>query len=73
MIEGVTAGNSYNSMQQRIRTQAKKLNLRVKISHDKNTNELYFKVITDDLDTPVVTTSNTNTKAKAKKNTDASA
>jgi hypothetical protein len=48
VIEGVTAGNSYNSMQQRIRTQGKKLGLRVKISHDKNTNELYFKALPAD-------------------------
>lgn len=63
MIEGVTSGNSYNSMQQRIRTQGKKLNLRVKISHDRNTNELHFKAF--HIDTAEVT--ETSTKAKSKK------
>jgi hypothetical protein len=60
VIEGVDAGNSYNSMQQRIRTQAKKLGLSVKISHDRNTSELYFKA-----SSPVDTA--TATKAKSKK------
>lgn len=65
VIEGVTAGNSYNSMQQRIRTQAKKLGLRVKITHDKTNNELFFKAMNDSVDTEV-----TSVKAKNKKNSD---
>lgn len=65
VIEGVTAGNSYNSMQQRIRTQGKKLNLRVKISHDRNTNELYFKALPADS----VSSDEVTAKPKAKKNT----
>lgn len=42
-IENVEAGNAYNSMQQRIRTQAKKHGLKVMISFDKSTNTLYYK------------------------------
>lgn len=70
VIEGVTSGNAYNSMQQRIRTQAKKLNFKVRISHDKNTNELYFKVVNESLDMPVATS--TSTKGKTKKSADSS-
>jgi len=42
-IENIEAGNAYNSMQQRIRTQAKKHNLKVMISFDKSNNTLYYK------------------------------
>lgn len=42
-IDNVEAGNAYNSMQQRIRTQAKKHNLKVMISFDKSNNTLYYK------------------------------
>jgi hypothetical protein len=42
-IENVEAGNAYNSMQQRIRTQAKKHGYRVAISFDKTNSVLYFK------------------------------
>ena len=42
-IEGIEAGNAYNSMQQRIRAQAKKLGYKVIIRFDKNENKLYFK------------------------------
>jgi len=42
-IENVEAGNVYNSMQQRIRTQAKKHNLKVMISFDKDNSTLYYK------------------------------
>lgn len=67
VIEGVSAGNSYNSMQQRIRTQAKKLNLRVKITHDKTNNELFFKAISEVSEETTATT-----KTKSKKSSDAS-
>lgn len=43
-IESVEAGKKYNSLQQRIRAQAKKLNLRVQIHFDAKTNTLYFRV-----------------------------
>ena len=42
-IDNVEAGNAYNSMQQRIRAQAKKLGYKVVIRFDKNENKLYFK------------------------------
>lgn len=63
VIEGVDHGNSYNSMQQRIRTQAKKLGLTVKISHDRNNSELYFKA-SRPADSVV------STKSKSKKSSD---
>lgn len=67
VIEGVTAGNSYNSMQQRIRTQAKKLGLRVKITHDKANNELFFKAMNDSVEIEVA-----SVKGKNKKTSDTS-
>lgn len=42
-IEGIEAGNAYNSMQQRIRAQAKKYGYKVTIRFDKDENKLYFK------------------------------
>jgi hypothetical protein len=42
-IGGIESGNAYNSMQQRIRAQAKKSNLKVVIRFDKDENNLYFK------------------------------
>lgn len=42
-IEGVEPGNAYNSMQQRIRAQAKKLNYKVIIRYDRDNGALYFK------------------------------
>lgn len=46
-IENVEAGKKYNSLQQRIRAQAKKLNLRVQIHFDARNNTLYFRVPSD--------------------------
>lgn len=43
-ISNIEFGNKYNSMQQRIRAQAKKLNLNVQIHFDKNNSTLYFRV-----------------------------
>ena len=42
MIENVEEGKKFNSLQQRIRAQAKKLELNVKIHFDKNTSSLYY-------------------------------
>jgi len=42
-IDGVDSGNAYNSMQQRIRAQAKKYGYKVTIRFDKDENKLYFK------------------------------
>ena len=41
-ISNIEFGNKYNSMQQRIRAQAKKLNLKVQIHFDKSDETLYF-------------------------------
>ena len=42
-ITGIKAGNAYNSMQQRIRAQAKKLNLGIVIRFDSKNETLYFQ------------------------------
>ena len=42
LISNIEFGNKYNSMQQRIRAQAKKLNLKVQIHFDKSNETLYF-------------------------------
>lgn len=45
-ILNVEEGKKFNSLQQRIRAQAKKLNLKVTIHYDRNTSSLFFKVPT---------------------------
>ena len=62
-IEGVPAGKKYNSMQQRIRAQAKKLNLNVQIHFDKVNETLYFRVPGKD-DAEVTITRNSSVKAR---------
>lgn len=42
-IQGVTKGKAYNSMQQRIRAQAKKLGYAIVIRFDAEESSLYFK------------------------------
>lgn len=42
-LDGVEQGKAYNSMQQRIRAQAKKLNFKVIIRFDADAEKLYFK------------------------------
>ena len=42
-IDNVLAGKPYNSMQQRIRAQAKKLNYKIIIRYDAESHKLYFK------------------------------
>jgi hypothetical protein len=42
-LTGITAGKAYNSMQQRIRAQAKKMNFKVVIRFDSQEEKLYFK------------------------------
>lgn len=42
-LSNIEAGKAYNSMQQRIRAQAKKLNYKVIIRFDAENNKLYFK------------------------------
>lgn len=53
-INGISKGNAYNSMQQRIRMQAKKMNLKATIRFDADNEVLYFKAesITDE--TPAI-------------------
>lgn len=54
-LSGIQPGKAYNSMQQRIRAQAKKLNLKVVIRFDADEQKLYFKA-----------TSNGNVKTEVK-------
>jgi len=44
-INNIEFGKKYNSMQQRIRAQAKRLNLNVQIHFDKTNSTLYFRVV----------------------------
>jgi hypothetical protein len=43
VISNVEQGKKFNSLQQRIRTQAKKMDIKVMIHFDKSTGELYYK------------------------------
>jgi hypothetical protein len=77
-LSGVQAGKAYNSMQQRIRAQAKKLNYKVIIRFDATEQKLYFKASKMSNATAPVNTSNdvktsdiksiktSNTKASSK-------
>src|SRR6056300_901402 len=49
-INGIDSVNAYNSMQQRIRAQAKKLDLKVTIRYEKDEANLYFKASHNGLD-----------------------
>lgn len=62
-IDNVLPGKPYNSMQQRIRAQAKKLNYKIIIRFDAESNKLYFKASRMGLDKTSV---NTDDSAKAK-------
>lgn len=42
-ISNIEEGKKFNSLQQRIRAQAKKLELKVTIHFDRNENKLYYK------------------------------
>lgn len=42
-LSGIEPGNAYNSMQQRIRAQAKRMGLKVTIRFDSDAGDLYFK------------------------------
>jgi len=54
-IEGVQAGKKYNSMQQRIRAQARKVNVSVEIHYNKDTETLYFRVpVSSEIETALV-------------------
>ena len=54
-ITAIEAGKKYNSMQQRIRAQARKLNLNVEIHYDKTNETLYFRVpVSSEIETALV-------------------
>lgn len=42
-LDGIEPGNAFNSMQQRIRAQAKKLGYKITIRYDSNGKVLFFK------------------------------
>ena len=69
-IKGIEKGKAYNSMQQRIRAQAKKLGYNIVIRFDSADNSLFFKA---SVDTKATASVNANevagVKAKAKTTT----
>lgn len=65
-IENVEAGNQYNSMQQRIRTQAKKFGLKVMISYDKENTTLYYKAANGPLEKVAVSKPETKATTASK-------
>jgi len=70
-LTGIEAGKAYNSMQQRIRAQAKKLNLKVVIRFDASEQKLYFKATSNGSTTNTVKASDvksikTTSKVSAK-------
>jgi hypothetical protein len=74
-ILNIEEGKKFNTMQQRIRAQAKKLNYKVMIHFSRQESALYFKVITNDTkksETSVaakeVKSVKTNAKTTAKSN-----
>jgi hypothetical protein len=67
-LDGIKAGNSYNSMQQRIRAQAKNLNLKVVVRYDAKNEALYFQASNSGNVKPVVKTDATSeSQVKSKK------
>ena len=66
-IKGVEKGKAYNSMQQRIRAQAKKLGYNIVIRFDAIEGSLFFKASLDTQDNASVTANEVaGVKAKAK-------
>lgn len=53
-ISDITKGNAYNSMQQRIRAQSKKMNLKVLVRFDAESEKLYFKAVHVDENSPAI-------------------
>ena len=69
-IDGIEAGNAYNSMQQRIRAQAKKLGYNIVIRFDAIEGSLFFKATNTTTPTTTVPSNEvTGVKTKAKTNT----
>ena len=69
-IDGIKAGNAYNSMQQRIRAQAKKLGYNIVIRFDATEGSLFFKATNTTTPTTTVSSNEvTGVKAKVKSNT----
>lgn len=69
-IKGVEKGKAYNSMQQRIRAQAKKLGYNIVIRFDATDNSLFFKATLDNTAMNSVSAKEvTGVKAKAKSET----
>lgn len=70
MIANVEQGKKFNSLQQRIRTQAKKLDLKVMIHFNKNEGNVYYKCAVVESDNSAVKAKDvksvkTNSKANA--------
>jgi hypothetical protein len=68
-IKGVEKGKAYNSMQQRIRAQAKKLGYNIVIRFDSTDNSLFFKATKQTSDNATVSANEVaGVKPKAKTN-----
>ena len=66
-LTGIKAGNAYNSMQQRIRAQAKKLGFKIVIRFDSVNEVLFFQATAQNSETPSVKASEiAGVKTKAK-------
>ena len=75
-ILNIEEGKKFNTMQQRIRAQAKKLNYKVMIHFSRSESALYFKVITGDskkMETSVATKEVKSIKTNAKTSTKSNA
>jgi hypothetical protein len=69
-IKGIEKGKAYNSMQQRIRAQAKKLGYNIVIRFDANDSSLFFKATLETSDNVSVTANEVaGVKTKAKSTT----
>jgi hypothetical protein len=69
-IKGIEKGKAYNSMQQRIRAQAKKLGYNIVIRFDANESSLFFKATLDTSDnSSVMANEVAGVKTKAKSTT----
>lgn len=63
-IKGVEKGKAYNSMQQRIRAQAKKMGYAIVIRFDAEEKSLFFKVTTNDTNIDAKDVASVKTKTK---------
>ena len=66
-LVGIAAGNAFNSMQQRIRAQAKKLGYKIAIRYDAKEQTLYFKATKSNVSVSAKETPGVSSKTATKK------